>query len=1444
MSLLPVGFGASGDDYEITDSLRLRSSASAYLSRTFPSAGNRRTWTWSGWVKRGKLSDYQALFCGGDATSNNDAWLRLRAASGNLDAIEFRNITGGSYTANVYTSAVFRDPSAWYHIVIVIDTTQATSTNRIKIYVNSEQQTLTFASTPAQNADMSINAAGLHTISKLNFASSSYLDAYLTEVNFIDGQALTADDFGEYDANGTWKAKNYTGTYGTNGFYLPMKPTTQADGFNTVLYTGQGSNAPQSINGYGFTPDLVWIKSRVTGYGHALFDSIRGPNARLQSDTTGAEAVSGTYLTSLDSDGFTLAADYGQNAPNEPYVAWGWDAGDNQTSTGISSVTYTGTGVAQSIKGFGFNPDLVWIKNRSNAASHIQVDSVRGIGKELSSNSTGVETSNGTTRFASFDSDGFTFASTAASSLNASGNTYVAWGWDAGDGDPVSNTDGSITSTVKANPATGFSIVSYTGTGVNTTVGHGLGAAPKMVICKARSDTGDWQVYHAGVGATKLTRLNLTNATVTNAIWQNTAPTSTVFSVGASPSINKNGETNVAYCFSEVSGVSKFGSYTGNGSTTGPVITTGFRPGFLLVKKTSGSAAWQLIDGTRDPFANPASQVLYPNLSDAEYTWSGGAWNFTSTGFQPTRSDTDFNGNGETYIYMAFKGSYSDYVSPLNDTGTITTRVKANDTYGFSIASYVGTGANATIGHGLSAAPDLAIFKNRDDGNDDWWTYNSISGATKFLRLNTTAAIGTSSVVFNDTEPTSTVFSIGTGSAINTNGDNHIAYFFRSVAGYSKIGSYTGNGSTTGPVVTTGFRPAFVMTKRTDSSGNWYINDGTRSPSNPTVPLYADLSNGEGGNGIDLLSNGFQIKNADSSQNASGGTYIYMAFADTADARFNFDASGNKNNWLPNNINSNAESETTYDLMKDTPSLVDENAANFATLNPLNVYPGRQFAVDGNLKWNDTSGGSWGRSTVSVTTGKWYWEVSGFTTTNWFIGVSDGTKSITNYYAYYVGAPTALVYLINGNTYIAGANAAFISPIATTAVVGFVVDADAGSLAVYKNGALQGTITGLNYGSYSPMVAPPAAGSCVYNFGQRPFAYTPPTGSKKLNTFNLPDSTIENGSDYFNTVLYSGNSSTQSITGVGFQPNFVWIKPRNAVGSHILQDTVRGNTKFLESNSNGAEQTNSSTGLLSFDSDGFTVGSGNDWNNSGETFVAWDWKANGSGVSNTDGSVTSTVSANTTAGFSIVSYAGNNGSNQTVGHGLGTTPSMFIIKNRTSAASWAVYHKDISSPLSNAMYLNSTNAAFGWAYWGTGGLSSTVFPVHYGSADVTNQSGKNYIAYVFAEVEGYSAFGSYTGNGSTDGTFVYTGFRPAWIMVKRYTATGNWQMFDSSRDLYNPENGRLYANLTDAENDQNSVDFVSNGFKLRDTSGDNNSSGQSYIYMAFAENPFKNANAR
>jgi hypothetical protein len=373
-----------------------------------------------------------------------------------------------------------------------------------------------------------------------------------------------------------------------------------------------------------------------------------------------------------------------------------------------------------------------------------------------------------------------------------------------------------------------------------------------------------------------------------------------------------------------------------------------------------------------------------------------------------------------------------------------------------------------------------------------------------------------------------------------------------------------------------------------------------------------------------------------------------------------------------------------------------------------------------------------------------------------------------------------------------------------------------------------------------------ATGGGSINFGQRPFAYTPPTGFLKLNTFNLPDSTIEDGSDYFNTVLYTGNDTTLSVTGVGFEPSWTWIKCRSHGGSasfeHILTDTVRGANKTLNSDNNNAEVANNATGYLSvFDSDGFTVTGGDATNGIGRTYVAWNWKANGSGSSNTDGSVTSTVSANTTAGFSIVGFTSPSSGSFTIGHGLSASPDLIIMKRRASNANWGIFHSAVCTNEDKYLIFN-TNALISYTdYWGTALPTSTVFGANVGASAIASEA---MIAYCWRAVEGYSSFGSYTGNGSTDGPFVYTGFRPAWIMTKRTDSTSHWMMYDTSRNTFNEADDNLYANLANAENNDPGLDILSNGFKLKAAGGQINVSSGTYIYMAFAENPFKNALAR
>ena len=332
---------------------------------------------------------------------------------------------------------------------------------------------------------------------------------------------------------------------------------------------------------------------------------------------------------------------------------------------------------------------------------------------------------------------------------------------------------------------------------------------------------------------------------------------------------------------------------------------------------------------------------------------------------------------------------------------------------------------------------------------------------------------------------------------------------------------------------------------------------------------------------------------------------------------------------------------------------------------------------------------------------------------------------------------------------------------------------------------------------------------------------------------------IDKSSDYFNTKLYTGTGSTNAVTGVGFAPDMIWGKNRNQTYNHQINDTVRGVNKQLAPNNANAEETNTGE-LTAFGSDGFTVGTGGTLNGSGDNIVAWNWRANGQGSSNSDGTITTTyTSANTTSGFSIVSFTGT-GSAGTVGHGLGVAPKMIILKNLSTSSNWTVYHTALTSA-SYKLNLDDTGSQYNDStYWNGTDPTSSVFSV--GTNFRTNGSGNNIIAYCFADVKGFSKFGEYVGNGSTDGTFVYTGFKPAFVMVRRYSNTGNWLILDNKRDPINQTTNGLFPNSNSTEATGYNFDILSNGFKPRMTGSGENGSGSNYIYMAFAEAPLVGSN--
>jgi len=765
--------------YDINNSLRFRSSASAYLSRTPASAGNRTTWTWSAWVKRGAADGAGAQMLFGVNTGAG-SYSEIRTLS---DKFCFQD---NSFATEFQTNAVLRDYSAWYHLMFVIDTTQATSTNRIKAYINGVEQTFAAGAYPSQNATLTMNTTNAHNIGRRP-TGVSYFDGYIAEQYFIDGSAKTPSDFGETDATtGSWKPKAYTGTYGTNGFYLKFSDIATTSGSNAGLgkdFSGNAnywttnnisvtagstydamtdsptltsatvgnycvlnaasigadatlSNANLTIaygtsvtrnatmgtfgmssgkwyweytiisaspggpvfgitntasasavsnypgfaaNGWGYAADgSKYNAGTGTAYGASYatndilgvaFDADTGSITFYKNNTSQGVAFSSlaadTYFPAFgDGSGtgtLTGAVNFGQRpftyTPPTGYVALNTynlpDSTIKKGNTVMDATLYTGNGSTQTItNASGFKPDLVWNKGRSSAVDNCLTDSNRGANKQLVSNTTGAELTY-TNQVTAFNSNGFSLGADNLGYSNFSGVTYVGWQWQAGQGTNTTNTSGSITSTVSVSTTAGFSVVTYTGTGANATVGHGLGVAPKMYIVKGRSAVRDWFVYSSEIGNTKYLNLNNTNASTTFNVWQNTSPTSNVLYLSNSTDVNGSGVTYVAYCWAEIAGFSKFGSYTGNGSSDGTFVYTGFRPKFVMIKQSSSSgAAWVIYDTARG-IINPTNIELYPTLSNAESSGSNFI-DILSNGFKLRSSETYANGSGSTYIYMAF----------------------------------------------------------------------------------------------------------------------------------------------------------------------------------------------------------------------------------------------------------------------------------------------------------------------------------------------------------------------------------------------------------------------------------------------------------------------------------------------------------------------------------------------------------------------------------------------------------------------------------------------------------------------------------------------------------------------------------------------------------------------------------------------------------------------
>ena len=583
-----------------------------------------------------------------------------------------------------------------------------------------------------------------------------------------------------------------------------------------------------------------------------------------------------------------------------------------------------------------------------------------------------------------------------------------------------------------------------------------------------------------------------------------------------------------------------------------------------------------------------------------------------------------------------------------------------------------------------------------------------------------------------------------------------------------------------------------------------------------------------------------------------------LAFQDSA--ALGDDTSGNGNDFTATNL-------AATDQMLDTPT------SNFATFNPLDNNNTSLFS-EGNLEVGSATGShlQGTRSTFAVTQ-NFYYEAcklqSG--TTNFHLGVATTTADISstsNSGIYTKAQSSGSAGDIIMIAYSADANAMWSGKNGTWDNGASVAEIEAGT-------TTNATHTGIEAESIAALFLDQASsfsGSVVANFGQDgtfagnktaqgnsddngvgDFYYAPPSGYLALCTDNLPDPGIDPNAgqtpgDYFTTVLSTGDGTNATISGFGFQPDFLWHKSRSSANGHWIMDSIRvdgsGDSFPLRGDDLNAE---GSTAVVTLNSDGYVHlnGSSNNYYGSGKTYVDWAWKAGGTAVSNTDGDITSSVSASPESGFSVVTYTGNGTAGETIGHGLGKAPSMIIVKNRTTGYSygWNVYHAEVGATKGLSLDTDATPSTL-TSLWNDTAPTSSVFTV--GGIVSNNRSGNEFVAYCFADIDGMVKAGSYTGNGSSDGPFVYTGFRPAWVMIKRTDVANNWVIFDAVRNTFNIADARLDADLPDIESTGGSIGLhlVSNGFQINATANLYDATGGTYIYLAFAEQPFKYANAR
>jgi len=1542
----------------IDGGLRFDAGKSYYLNRT-PSVGNRKTWTWSGWVKRSKLGASQMLFnCDNGTTDSTFGFIaflandRLRVAAYDTD---WRD-----------TSAVFRDVSAWCHLVVAFDTTQTTAANRVKVYLNGVQVTdFATSNDPSLNTDYAINQAAAHNIGR-TYSSYSYLDGYLSNVYFIDGQALGPEYFGYTDPlTNVWRPKKFkpqatpndgtvwssgaganfeSGNPATNGFNGNPESYTRTDNANVTATVTLPSSVPfttlqvrgarDSGNGT-ITVNGVDVSSQFTSSSATLETvTITGVTSPLTSISLGGIAgaaqprfsqiiVDGVTLIDGDTsniglNGFHLpfdgSAPIGQDQSGKVGIAWTAVnfGGSNTIEKATGALPILNTDGGGKVARVGVRTDAYYA-NLKLAVPFVGVatdvvQQINGNSATMTSftanNATfavhptaGAPYSNGLYLNTVSDYPNINFSAGTFNFLhNQTGNgTVEFWMYNG-----AYTTEASMLTNTAGSPDVGLNIQMASSTTLQAVITRGVSGSGRATgtanvsqntwhhIAVTKQIVGsncELKVYVNGV-------LSASNTSITASDLSNSNSTYSYFRIGQNPG-DEGGRGWTNYYMNDLR-IYDTVKYTSNfiPASTDPDIVpdspsgVSYSSNVALVPSTDGAVAF---DGSGD--------YLSLGNDDTNFQLDG---DFTVEFF--VYAPTISGGSGYQYLI--------DYAADGNNGWGIA--FYNNQLYGF-----FGSGSN---GFG----PDSNTQLNARQWYHIAWTRE---GSQHYFYKDGIKYTGNSVSGTQPATSSSNVLNIGRF----MNNTSYFTGFISNVNIVKETALYTGNFTPPSAPISSVANTKLLCCKSNTLAGAAAvspnisgINDGTvwstltsGGTVNPSYPMSQTFDGSTSTAGVRAVSSGGFIFGGSLGISYSSSIRIHSGISGVGTQKFRLN-DGSETDFAENTWVTVASGSGTLNKLEITAGttgnaniylgavevdgviLVDPVTANgnaaatnfnpftvdidtqrgkqsgYATLNPLQKGSAISLS-NGNL--NASTSSTTDKcvvSTIGMTTGKWYFEL---TITN--IGDTNGGEYAIGFGSNppiesYIGSnSTTWSYASSGSIMNNTGTTAYGSSYTTGDVLGAAFDGDNGTLAFYKNGIRQGTVaTGLTSGPYFFLVGTyNSSGTRAANFGQKPFKFPPPAGFQPLTLANTPRPTIVRPDQYVGVTTYTGNGAARNIT-VGWKPDFVWLKRRGTTSeNHVLANTVVGANAFLSSDLTNAENTASNC-ITGFTNDGFAVGTQGIVNDNTMPFVAWCWKAGGnsntfniddvgyasaSAAGLTAGTITPTgASVNTKSGFSIITHSGS-GSTGTISHGLGKAAAFIITKIRTSGvtSSWQVYHQSLGA--TKYITLDETAAAqTSSTRWNDTAPTSSLISLGSNTA-----SSYNWVMYAWAEIPGFSKFGSYTGTSGQN--FVELGFKPAWVMIKNsssssYLTYTGWAIFDGERTPYNVVSNALFANKSQQENLRGnggavtvadfSLDLLSNGFCLRDNGASEiNLSGNTYIYAAFAEAPTFNlygaqANAR